>query len=747
MEKRDLNKKVVAFMKKIPNIDYFIILNSEGIPITNVASSRDKRRDPDYLSSILRVLVTPSLNMKSAYDTSEHLITVSMFSKMVIVQINLETHYLAFIMDKSKWPISIEGFYSKLKELYLKLSHIKNHRKSLLKIVYAGEQKTDEEKMDKAAKKLQKAEQCFQSFSAGDFTQYDIEIPTSDPEEACKIIGNGLTNFCMKVSIVSEEGNIIYQNKEQTTKLSYINLNYLQNQEGDFENLQAGHLILSIHYFMDGEVFVSSPLGQIDTQRIDLTNQMANWNVGFNEIVSYNYTAAANVHNLLQSEVSNDFIELINYLLSDINSLQQEIESYLNSNQFNKAISLMNRAVYILQNNGQYSNSGDFLKWIGYTYFEAGEIQNSIKNYLLASKDYKKAGDYQNLANDYTDLGSVYETIDKPASAMKYYEEAKRIYQDIENQAQVQAIDEKISELEAELTQKLQDYVQSRTFKSKSISKMAQELELNAEALPKSIQKLIRNNKIKGSINLRANTYSKKGTGRTLPKVTVPSSGSSSSMSSSKNQTSEDTTPNYENAQQEKQQLLAENRKLDADISNIENKISRTNLSIMDFLKYQGKIQKRNLNKLKVRIYEEQPTFNAADGSPSKCVICLKEFMNNDKIVVGSGFHGFHTKCISKWIKTQDKCPVCDQRLLPSIFEESDLSTSVAMGDPQAEEKMERLKGQIKTLKQSLGGDADLFDKLVMERENKARLMRDINKKDQTIRELKSQLKVYKRRG
>ena len=105
-------------------------------------------------------------------------------------------------------------------------------------------------------------------------------------------------------------------------------------------------------------------------------------------------------------------IELINFLLSDVSQLQEEIERLLGQQQSEKAIQYMNRAVYLLENNEQLSNVGDFLKWIGYTYFENAKHDLAILNYKRAAEDYQAAADYSNLGATLTDLASVYEASD-----------------------------------------------------------------------------------------------------------------------------------------------------------------------------------------------------------------------------------------------------------------------------------------------------------------------------------------------
>lgn len=49
----------------------------------------------------------------------------------------------------------------------------------------------------------------------------------------------------------------------------------------------------------------------------------------------------------------------------------------------------------------------------------------------------------------------------------------------------------------------------------------------------------------------------------------------------------------------------------------------------------------------------------------SECVICLSEFIKGDRLrILPSCNHGFHVKCIDKWLKSHSSCPTCRQSLV-----------------------------------------------------------------------------------
>ncbi|CAK8578930.1 unnamed protein product [Lathyrus sativus] len=52
-------------------------------------------------------------------------------------------------------------------------------------------------------------------------------------------------------------------------------------------------------------------------------------------------------------------------------------------------------------------------------------------------------------------------------------------------------------------------------------------------------------------------------------------------------------------------------------------------------------------------------------GLDMECVICLSEFTKGEKVrILPKCNHGFHVRCIDKWLKEHSSCPKCRQSLL-----------------------------------------------------------------------------------
>ena len=47
-----------------------------------------------------------------------------------------------------------------------------------------------------------------------------------------------------------------------------------------------------------------------------------------------------------------------------------------------------------------------------------------------------------------------------------------------------------------------------------------------------------------------------------------------------------------------------------------------------------------------------------------KCCICLENFKKNDETMILPCIHIFHSDCIKKWMKRQDICPICKNKII-----------------------------------------------------------------------------------
>ena len=47
-----------------------------------------------------------------------------------------------------------------------------------------------------------------------------------------------------------------------------------------------------------------------------------------------------------------------------------------------------------------------------------------------------------------------------------------------------------------------------------------------------------------------------------------------------------------------------------------------------------------------------------------KCVICLKDLVENEMVKGLKCMHFFHSECINPWLKVKTHCPICRQKVV-----------------------------------------------------------------------------------
>ncbi|KAM3200646.1 RING-H2 finger protein ATL78 [Capsicum annuum] len=86
-------------------------------------------------------------------------------------------------------------------------------------------------------------------------------------------------------------------------------------------------------------------------------------------------------------------------------------------------------------------------------------------------------------------------------------------------------------------------------------------------------------------------------------------------------------------------------------------------------------IKKKTLNTFPIITYT---TELKCPGLDSECVICLSEFVIGEKIkVLPKCNHGFHVKCIDKWLNSHSSCPTCRHCLIETCQKFSSISSAI----------------------------------------------------------------------
>ena len=74
----------------------------------------------------------------------------------------------------------------------------------------------------------------------------------------------------------------------------------------------------------------------------------------------------------------------------------------------------------------------------------------------------------------------------------------------------------------------------------------------------------------------------------------------------------------------------------------------------------------KGLNDETINNYPTSKIKNINDLSENKkkCLICLDEFKNGQKSIILPCIHIFHCECIKKWMKKENFCPLCKNKII-----------------------------------------------------------------------------------
>uniref|UniRef100_A0A7N0UZ48 RING-type E3 ubiquitin transferase n=1 Tax=Kalanchoe fedtschenkoi TaxID=63787 RepID=A0A7N0UZ48_KALFE len=89
---------------------------------------------------------------------------------------------------------------------------------------------------------------------------------------------------------------------------------------------------------------------------------------------------------------------------------------------------------------------------------------------------------------------------------------------------------------------------------------------------------------------------------------------------------------------------------------------------------------------MKKKAIKTIPTLNYSDGLnlqhlDTECVICLSEFAEGERVrVLPKCNHGFHVRCIDKWLNSHSSCPTCRYSVMETCQKKISCSQSSSPG-------------------------------------------------------------------
>ena len=99
------------------------------------------------------------------------------------------------------------------------------------------------------------------------------------------------------------------------------------------------------------------------------------------------------------------------------------------------------------------------------------------------------------------------------------------------------------------------------------------------------------------------------------------------------------------------------------DISEIINLSNRTNS--FEHHSSEMKYSNKGLNDETIKNYPiTKIKINNLSENKKKCLICLEKFKNYQNTIILPCIHIFHSECIKKWMKKENFCPLCKNKII-----------------------------------------------------------------------------------
>lgn len=737
VEKRVFDTMLANFLRNQSSVRITALVDKEGLPISFAIKSRRYKVKPKTLGALIKQAVYPLENYSANLDVKAPLCQVYLMEQGTLLILDLGVAVLCIIFDTYGWPLKKEVVLQLLRELKQKLSEAFEQEDGILSKI-TGVADSDATGDLLTDRKFSEFSALWDTFLKGSTSEFVIMDPAPAPEIFMKV-AEKYNSF-----IADGKSNILSMNPNYGPEFVASTKETLDIEQSDFNALKSGKIICGISYYMDKTTIGNCRVGEYNGEDLFIFKKFDNWGNGFKRTISEFQAIANYLVADFASETSMNFIEIVTYLTEPAKILKEKINELVKNKDFNTARKFMKRAAILFVRNGQYLAAGDIYKWLGFILYKDGENRKAIPYYELAASNHNRANDYEKSGGDYMDIANIMQNRNKVSSALDYYNKALDEFQKADNSEMIQNVEQNKNELLAPYFSQVKTFINQSTSQTLTLDYLSKKFKLNDTLLINILQKLIQDNEITGEVDVDKGRYTK-----------VRISGSRSRGSTG-------AKPEVKGSAVigiDISDIQPQMNRIEALLRQKEKVFEQRGIPFMDYIDYEKLLDKKQFLEHRRRIAEEGDSFFDKSGRNQKCYICFKDFSSSDRLVQCGEGHKAHQKCMSVWVKSQDSCPVCESPLFPDILRLTTAKIRSSTGDQNQnmqminelqtrisdlEDRLSRSKKKIQALQGIKGGDNDVMDKLIHERELKERLEKELKRKELTIRELKSMIKLFK---
>ncbi|MHA1757506.1 MAG: RING finger domain-containing protein [Promethearchaeota archaeon] len=740
--KKDFDKIIVNFLRANPYVMNIALIDAEGIPISFALKSRKYQIKPATLGSKTKALLFLSKLSAEKIDISYPIIQTYFFEELALIIINLKIVNIFVLLDVKGWPPNGKHFYEIFVKIRDLLLEIEKEEESTLKSLLSSE-KQDEFRVSDVndtflriiAKNLNSLNQVKIDPNSTNTSRQALK--KDDIESFKTYLKQKLSNLkLVEGTCFSETGEDLFLTQTVSSDFKTNIQEFFENSEKELEIFNLGELLWFINIYEKSELQVGIKLGNLKNQNVYLGILAENRMGTITEITKTLYSIIIDLYSIQKDDYLKKLAILLEYIGLSIDNIKIRIEKLLVKNQLELAEKLTERAAILLELQQQYSAAGDYLEKLAEIYAKKGELENAEQTLLKASELHLKEKNYTSTGDSFLKIGDFSKMADNKTKAFEFYSKAADYYNKAKNTNKIKIAENKIKEIQKIIKEQIKDYLESTTGESIPFNFLEEKFNLSEKALVDILKLMLERNEIPGQINLIKKRYTKKRFGTKEAVV---------------GEIEFEVEP-YEMPTVDVNSLMQQQRKLEAELEQYENVFERINFPFEKYLEYQEKLMELNF-------IEQKLTILGKNINQNTCPLCLKSFNNEDQISDCGNGHYYHLNCLKIWLENQKKCPICDTNILDNLkiyyldtiqakddlLSMQDLVKTLKIKINNLEKELRRKEEQIYLMKEYSEKDKSIFEKLMIERDNKHLLEKELKKRDRMIQELRSILDIIKK--
>jgi tetratricopeptide (TPR) repeat protein len=743
VDKRDFDKILVNLLRSNPEFVNIALIDAEGIPISFAIKSRKYQIKPATLGSKTKVLLYLSKAFANSISITDPIIQVFFFESVATIIVNLKVVNFFIIMDIKGWPIDGKILYEnfiKVKEL---LSQIEDTKDDALRSLLESEKK--------AGPKISDISDTWLKIIAKNInTLNQIQInPISVSKGSILLNPNDYTSYSnyLRQNITTNkkiiEGLSTLEDGPEFFKVENTHPNFgsgtrtlIENSYKELETFNFKTPIWILNIFEKSELILLTKLGKFGTSNVYTGLLMENRLGNLTELVNLVYKLSSEMNAVKPDDYLRSLKQSLEVLGFSVNDLNIKIEKSMISSQFELAELFIERGANLLLSEEKYSEAGNFFSKLGDLAIKKNEPQGAEQFYLKAADYHLKERNYERAGDENLKLGNMANVTNNIPKALEYFNSALKYYKSCGKAEKAKKINTTLKELKDSIKFELKDYINSATGESLPFSLMEKKFQISEKMLVMIFRELFESNEISGQINLIKKRYTKKkfGTDESI----VGESGVAGKL--------------YILPEINRSAMVSEQRQIEAALTNTEDTFEKIGFPFEKYIKYHDNLSKSNFIEQKIKIY-------SAGVESNKCIICFRMFTKKDQITDCGNGHYYHLKCMQLWIENQKKCPACDENILNNLkthFLETleikddlmslqDVINSLKAKISNLESQLNKREEQIYLMKEYSKKDKSVFEKLMVERDSKHAMERDLKKSNRIVQELRSLLEIIKK--